>query len=194
MESSVSSADTAICTECGQVFAITDMIRHKAVYVCAACKPVFMQKLAEGAHIETGELRWAGFCIRFAAFFVDGIILVPVSFAIQLMLGMSFAQIVGLEQRSFLMLLVVQVLYMATGIAYDVGMVGRFGATLGKMICGLKIVTPDGGRVTYLRALGRYFAKILSSLTLYIGYIIAAFDNQKRSLHDRICNTRVVYK
>ena len=28
----------------------------------------------------------------------------------------------------------------------------------------------------------------------YIGYILAAFDDQKRSLHDHICNTRVIYK
>jgi hypothetical protein len=41
-------------------------------------------------------------------------------------------------------------------------------------------------------SVGRYFAKMLSSLTLLIGYIIAAFDEEKRSLHDRICNTRVV--
>jgi len=40
----------------------------------------------------------------------------------------------------------------------------------------------------------RFFATMLSQLTLYIGYIIAAFDDEKRSLHDHICDTRVVYK
>jgi hypothetical protein len=33
---------------------------------------------------------------------------------------------------------------------------------------------------------------LLSSLTLAIGYIMAAFDDEKRSLHDRICDTRVI--
>jgi uncharacterized RDD family membrane protein YckC len=56
------------------------------------------------------------------------------------------------------------------------------------------VVTADGGRVSYLRALGRYFAKMLSGFTCLIGYIIAAFDGQKRALHDHICNTRVVFK
>ena len=42
-------------------------------------------------------------------------------------------------------------------------------------------------------AVGRYFAKFLSSITLCIGFIIAAFESEKRSLHDHICGTRVVY-
>src|SRR5437016_9732400 len=35
----------AVCVECGQVFKTDDMIRHGQGYVCAGCKPVFMQKL-----------------------------------------------------------------------------------------------------------------------------------------------------
>ena len=63
------------------------------------------------------------------------------------------------------------------------------------MACKIKVVTADGGRVSYARAFGRYFAKMLSAFTCMIGYIIAVFDNpQKRALHDHICNTRVVYK
>jgi hypothetical protein len=38
----------AVCVECGKIFSMDDMIRHKEVYVCATCKPVFMQKLGEG--------------------------------------------------------------------------------------------------------------------------------------------------
>jgi hypothetical protein len=33
---------------------------------------------------------------------------------------------------------------------------------------------------------------MLSAFTLTIGYIMAGIDEQKRALHDRICNTRVV--
>jgi uncharacterized RDD family membrane protein YckC len=62
------------------------------------------------------------------------------------------------------------------------------------MACKLKVVTSDGGRVSYLRALGRHFAELLSVLTLMVGYIMAAFDEQKRTLHDRICDTRVIKK
>jgi uncharacterized RDD family membrane protein YckC len=62
------------------------------------------------------------------------------------------------------------------------------------MACGIKVVRPDGDRVSYARALGRYFAEILSGLILAIGYIMAAFDSEKRALHDHICSTRVVKK
>ena len=51
---------------------------------------------------------------------------------------------------------------------------------------------PDGSPVSYLRALGRYFGKLLSYLICSIGFIIAAFDDEKRGLHDHICSTRVI--
>jgi len=38
----------AVCVECNNIFRKEDMIRHKEVYVCANCKPLFMQKLGEG--------------------------------------------------------------------------------------------------------------------------------------------------
>jgi uncharacterized RDD family membrane protein YckC len=72
--------------------------------------------------------------------------------------------------------------------------VGKFAATPGKMACGLKVIMSDGSQVTYWRALGRHFAKVLSVLILYIGYIMVAFDEEKRGLHDRICDTRVIHK
>ena len=43
------------------------------------------------------------------------------------------------------------------------------------------------------RAIGRHFSEWLSSI-LFIGYIMAAFDEEKRALHDRICGTRVVFR
>jgi uncharacterized RDD family membrane protein YckC len=78
------------------------------------------------------------------------------------------------------------------GVTYETVMIGRFGATLGKMACKLKVVTASGGKVSYMLAFGRYFAKVFSGLTCSIGFIIAGFDEQKRALHDRLCETRVV--
>jgi uncharacterized RDD family membrane protein YckC len=42
------------------------------------------------------------------------------------------------------------------------------------------------------RAVGRYFAKIVSGIILMIGYIMAGFDSEKRALHDMMCDTRVI--
>jgi uncharacterized RDD family membrane protein YckC len=94
----------------------------------------------------------------------------------------------GFGKGSFLL----RLLGYPIAIAYETYFVGRYGATLGKMACGLKVVRSEGQNVSYGRAFGRYWACLLSSMTLTIGYIMAAFDSQKRALHDRICDTRVI--
>jgi uncharacterized RDD family membrane protein YckC len=62
------------------------------------------------------------------------------------------------------------------------------------MACQLRVIRADGSNLDWGLAIGRHFAKILSYLTLFIGFIMAGFDEEKRALHDRICETRVVYK
>ncbi len=189
----------AVCAECKQLFAIQDMIRHGTAYVCAGCKPVFLQKLAAGARIETSGMNYAGFWIRLAAYFVDFLVLlvlnVGIGFAIGFIVGLSMAGTInphsGLSLGFRLVLLAIQ---LTVGILYEVILIGTYGATLGKMACQIKVVTADGELVSYWRALGRYFGKFLSGFACCVGYIIAGFDSQKRALHDYICNTRVVYK
>ena len=101
-------------------------------------------------------------------------------------------QALGTEQRGLGLTVVLMAIQLGTGISYETILIGKYGATLGKMACKIYVVTAEGGRVSYLRAYGRYFARILSAFTLLIGFIMAAFDPEKRTLHDRICNTRVV--
>lgn len=182
----------ATCAECGKAFAVEEMIRHGAAYVCAKCKPVFLQKLAEGANVSAG-LRYSGFWLRVGASIVDSLFLFLVFLVVQLfLLGIPMAQALGMGPRTPAMLGVRQLVSFTMGILYETLFIGRFGATLGKMAFRIHVVTADGGRVSYLRAFGRYFGKLLSALTLGIGYLLAAFDQQSRALHDRICNTRVV--
>jgi uncharacterized RDD family membrane protein YckC len=90
--------------------------------------------------------------------------------------------------------LVLIAIKLGIGVTYEVFFIGKYGATLGKMAVKIKVVRPDGGKVSYPQALGRYFAKMLSTFTCLIGYIIAFFDKEHRALHDHICKTRVVYK
>ncbi len=66
--------------------------------------------------------------------------------------------------------------------------------TLGKMALGIKVTDMSGNRITFGRATGRYFSKIISSLTMGIGYIIAGFTQQKQALHDIIAGCLVVNK
>lgn len=192
-QKAVVTGSQAICSECGRVFAEEDMIRFNEARVCAGCKPVFVQKIKEGVSVG-GALNYAGFWIRFGAIAIDGFILWIVNLIIFIPLGifMPTSNQNPFATLSFMPLLML--LQYAIPAAYDTWFVGKYGATPGKMACKIKVVVADGTPVTYSRALGRHFAKWLSSIIMGIGFIMAAFDDERRTLHDRICETRVVRK
>ena len=186
----------AVCAECNGLFNIQDMIRHGNMYVCANCKPIFMQKLAEGARLNTGMLNYASVGTRFAAVFLDGLILGAVNMALGVLAATGMAATARSNQVSgaIAVQLISVFIQIAVALTYETVMIGKYGATLGKMACKIRVVTADGGKVSYMRALGRYFAKFLSGMICLIGYIMAFFDEEKRAMHDRICSTRVVLK
>jgi uncharacterized RDD family membrane protein YckC len=64
-------------------------------------------------------------------------------------------------------------------------------ATLGKRLLHLIVVDEQGNRISFGRATGRFFAKILSSLILNIGFIMVAFTDRKQGLHDMLAHTLV---
>lgn len=135
------------------------------------------------------ELEYAGFWIRFVASFIDGILLMVAQQAVSFIVtgGSTFAN-VGMPN------LMVTLLNLLVGVAYHVGMESSAKqATLGKMAVGIKVGDEYGNRITAGKAIGRYFSKILSALILGIGFIMAAFDNRKQALHDRIVGTVVFY-
>ncbi|CAB1064534.1 hypothetical protein D1BOALGB6SA_9330 [Olavius sp. associated proteobacterium Delta 1] len=183
----------SLCSECGLRFAEDEMIHFQESWVCAGCKPLFIQKIKEGVPV-VGAMNYAGFWIRFGALAIDGFILWIANFLLFVPLGILIptSEDNPIVFLSFMPLLIIA--QYAIPAVYDTWFVGKYGATPGKMACNLKVVVEDGSRVTYLRAMGRHFAKWLSSMILAIGFIMAAFDDQKRTLHDRICETRVVTK
>jgi uncharacterized RDD family membrane protein YckC len=67
-------------------------------------------------------------------------------------------------------------------------------ATLGKMMIGVIVTDTDGNRISFGRATGRYFGKIVSSIILMIGYLMAAFTQRKQALHDIMAGCLVVRK
>jgi len=182
-----------ICSECGKLFPADEMVQYQDSWVCAACKPIFFQRLKEGAALPQ-MMAYAGFWIRFVAEFIDGVLLGSVNMAIGFAFGMGFAVPGALSPMLLLSFTLPSIIGFVLGVAYSTWFVGKFAATPGKMACGLKVIMSDGSQVTYWRALGRHFAKVLSVLILYIGYIMVAFDEEKRGLHDRICDTRVIHK
>jgi len=65
-------------------------------------------------------------------------------------------------------------------------------ATLGKMALGIVVTDDQGKRISFARANVRYWSKILSTMFLCVGYIMAAFTAKKQAMHDLIASTLVV--
>ena len=177
------------CSHCWDAFPADEVIVLDTTRVCGPCKPIAIQRIREGVRW-AATLEYAGFWIRVGAKLLDGLLL----FAVNMVLGAltALVGVVGGEIAEVIATVAILPFQLALPIAYQTYLVGRYGATLGKMVCGLRVVRSEGQSLTYLRAFGRCFAEYVSAFTLYIGYLIAAFDDQKRTLHDHLCDTRVV--
>jgi uncharacterized RDD family membrane protein YckC len=164
--------------------------------VPAAHKDFLVQQIREGVPTLTlGGLKYAGFWMRLLAKLIDFMVLNTVLVAFT-MIMLIFSGVAGDRQTEVpITLLIVRTLVsLALNFSYKTVMVGKYGGTLGKLALGLRVVRTDGSKVSMGLAAGRYFAEIISVITVGIGYIIAAFDDEKRALHDHICSTRVIYK
>ena len=78
------------------------------------------------------------------------------------------------------------------GAVYFTALVAVWRATLGKRILGMQVVRMDSSRVGPVRAFLRYGLYYLSAFAFLIGFIMIALREDKRGLHDLICDTRVV--
>ena len=182
------AGDHVACVECGSVFLKEDVISFQGNYVCANCKPTLMAKITQGVE-RAAELNYAGFWIRFGAKFLDWLIIgIPMEFLRYSLFGIESL----FEPETTPGELLFDLFNLSVAICYTWLLTWKFGGTLGKLAIGLRVVTANGESISLGRSLGRTLAEILSAITLLIGYIIAAFDSEKRTLHDHICGTRVI--
>jgi len=174
----------------------------------------------------TGNIKYGGFWARLGAQFLDGLILVPISFGLTYFNTTSW--------KSALLLVIVT----AIGIAYKPFMEFTYGATFGKMALKLKVTNTDFEKADLLEILlrnifhivpqlitllltitmvynnpdfesvsgwGEYttftqqfsvlqYVNYAAGLIMIIDAIMLAADEQKRSLHDRIGGTFVIYQ
>lgn len=179
---------TKPCSQCNIPTPEKDLLDFDGTMVCARCKGVYLQQLKEG--VKTDDFVYGGFWLRFVAKFIDGIIGGIAGYILGVAAGLLLMSLT--VEDPLTLVIINQLIGLAFGISYVTWFVGKFGATPGKMALGLKIVKPDGSGLSYLQAFGRYWAELLSGIILAIGYLMAAFDEEKRGLHDRICETRVI--
>jgi len=180
------------CSQCQEVELHSEMVRFGEHWVCSNCKDRYTQRLREGTL--AGRMVYAGFWTRAIALMIDGFILLVVQLLIQAAYAGTggFKSLNGYYLASRLIGL--QLLQMATQAAYYTSFVHQLGATPGKLALGCRVVTADGANLTWKRSFARYCASLISVSTLGIGYLVAAFDDEKRTIHDRICDTRVIVK
>jgi len=149
---------------------------------------------ASTAVLSGQDVVYAGFWKRYAAYFIDYILLTVVTLPLSMIINVMGVSS-GNEGVQVALTLVVMLLSMVISIGYYAGFhASRGGATLGKMAVGIKVVRGNGERISFLRAFCRYLATIVSSLILMIGFIMAAFTERKQALHDMMCDTLVVDK
>ena len=191
-----SSVRTEPCLQCKQPFPPDRLIPLAGGPVCPACKPIVLQRLREGLAPLPSANKFAGFWIRLIARMIDNTITSIAAYIFQIPMLIVLARMdkkAGPDMPAFLGAMALAVLLSLGAAAYyEAWFLKNKGATPGKMILGLKVIRARGGSFTWGLALGRYFAYVLGGFTLYVGYIMAGWDEEKRALHDRICDTRVV--
>lgn len=139
-------------------------------------------------------VRYAGFWIRFVAAIIDIVVVGVVTRPLSILTpsvnsGSLYSGSSAYTGTAFF----VNLITWAITIAYGALMISSsWQATLGKKALGLKVTDVNGNRLTPGKAFLREGSKIISGLIIGIGYIMAAFDAKKQSLHDKIAATLVV--
>ena len=196
--------DAAFCTNCGQA---TQRV-PSAAYPSPAAPPPLQpprpveQQPAQNAW-QTGAARqpvaYAGFWLRVVAYIIDAIILAFAS-------AVVFFPLFGANLHSFSRdnpwefyttfsrpIVALKLLgIMLSWIYYATCESSAWQATLGKKALGLKVTDLYGNRITFARASGRFFGKILSGLILGIGFLMAGFTARKQALHDILAGCLVL--
>ena len=183
----------ALCPRCGSLY-------EAGSQYCADCGLPLDEALANvstphasrRSSMPAWELgRPAGFWIRTAARIIDGLTLLAAGAILAALLFQEnyfsgFLTGDGSAWRS------VDTLAVLLEVAYMTVLVGALAGTVGKLLLGMRVVRTDGSRVSYRLAFARYIAQYLSLLLFGIGYLLIAFRQDKRGLHDLICDTAVV--
>lgn len=152
------------------------------------------------AEMAEPRLRYGGFWIRLVAKIIDVLALaVLCNIAGALVFGGMAQELQTMDPQdpeavgqAFRVLGLMLLVNSAISLGYSWFFLAKFAATPGKLALGLRVVRADGSALSHGRIVGRFFGEQISSLLLGIGYLIAAFDDEKRTLHDYLCDTRVV--
>lgn len=145
---------------------------------------------------ESGAIH-AGFWRRVAAYVADSVIVSIVLLVVSALIAAVAASMISRESAGlavafgflgYVLIIVITWLYFAK-FESSAGQ-----ATPGKRLMGLKVTDDTGRRISFGRATGRFFGKIISGLIFNIGYMLAGWTGRKQALHDMLAGTCVVFR
>jgi uncharacterized RDD family membrane protein YckC len=129
---------------------------------------------------------YAGFWRRLAAYLIDGLLLGTVQATLTILVYTMAPD----DLRAQVNVLPVSIL---VGWAYYALMESSPAqATVGKIALGIYVTDREGDPIDFRRASIRFWAKLISTLTLMLGWLMAAFTPRKRALHDILAGTLVL--
>lgn len=193
------------CSKCGALMADGAMF-------CPACGQAFstaaaiarpMNPLAAAAP----RVDYGGFWLRFLAYLIDsavivlGICVVAIPLIFLTGLGAFLSEIhpeEDLTDNGVWVILAAIFLFataslVLTWLYHALMESSEWQATVGKKVLGLVVTDTEGRRVSFWRATGRHFAKIVTNMVpLFIGYIMAGFTEKKQALHDMIAGCLIL--
>lgn len=187
-----------VCVECGGLQPHAGALKQGEGWICAACKPAHVQRAKTPAAkvAAPGVVEFAGIGVRAVAKLIDTLILVlpaalVASFVVAFVLPASLRNRAG---GTILLFAIGTVILMAViMVIYQIWCLPKYGATPGKRIMGLRVVIAGGAPVSWGRSAARFAGECINALIPFcIGYIIAAFDPERRTVHDHIAGTRVI--
>lgn len=143
-------------------------------------------------------IRYAGFWRRFAAYMIDAVILAFANYQYINYQGTALNTLINLGYYDFDYTsygIMISVTSIIISWVYFSGLESSpLQATIGKLAVGIYVTDLEGNRISFGKATGRHFAKIISGLIIGIGYIMAGFTAKKQALHDQITNCLVLGK
>jgi len=139
-----------------------------------------------------------GFFIRLLAYLIDSIILYFLDSLVLIATGLFLGKgsvsfdTTDLMGANLGYLLYYLAMSMMIGCFYFTYCHGVTGQTIGKWICGLKVVQKNGEPLGLGRAFLRWLGYWVSSIVLCFGFIWIAFSKQKQGWHDKIAGSYVI--
>jgi uncharacterized RDD family membrane protein YckC len=178
----------ARCPRCG-----VEVARYRADIAAAApvapgaapgVTPRAAAPVAPGAEpVPSAAARPAGFWIRALAVLIDGAVVMTAETVLGLFLWtVADDRLLAATSRAF---------RLVVGSGYFVLLHWLRGQTIGKMAVSVRVISLEGGPLSFGQAVLRYFGTWISACLLGLGYLLAGVRADKRALHDLIASTRV---